>query len=247
MARARVSTPLADPVRLSMLRATGMLGTPPEEGFDRLAGLARKVLKTPVAHGRAARRPPPPRQGLHRPARARQGAAGPRHRVLLPARRGHRRVARGRRRAPARADPRPRDRQRRAGARLRGRPADAPRRLRDRHALGRGLQAARLEAGRDRHPPPPRRLRPHRDREPRRHRGPQAGRGRAAALDRPPARADGQQPDGDLRQGPRGPLPPAQPRRRAAARSAGGGRSAGATPTCTRPSSRPRCASTTRP
>src|SRR6185295_8471052 len=49
MARARVSTPLADPVRLSMLRATSMLGTPPEEGFDRLAGLARKVLKTPVA------------------------------------------------------------------------------------------------------------------------------------------------------------------------------------------------------
>ena len=49
MARARVSTPLADPVRLSMLRATGMLGSPPEEAFDRLAGLARKVLKAPVA------------------------------------------------------------------------------------------------------------------------------------------------------------------------------------------------------
>ncbi len=48
MARARVSSPLADPVRLSMLRATGMLGSPPEEAFDRLAGLARKILKAPV-------------------------------------------------------------------------------------------------------------------------------------------------------------------------------------------------------
>ena len=48
MARARVSSPLADPVRLAMLRATGLLGTPPEEAFDRLAGLARKVLETPV-------------------------------------------------------------------------------------------------------------------------------------------------------------------------------------------------------
>jgi PAS domain S-box-containing protein len=49
MARARVSNPLADPVRLSMLRRTGMLGSPPEEAFDRLAGLARTVLKAPVA------------------------------------------------------------------------------------------------------------------------------------------------------------------------------------------------------
>ena len=32
-----------------MLRNTGMLGSPPEEAFDRLAGLARKVLKAPVA------------------------------------------------------------------------------------------------------------------------------------------------------------------------------------------------------
>ncbi len=31
-----------------MLRATGMLGSPPEEAFDRLAGLARKILKAPV-------------------------------------------------------------------------------------------------------------------------------------------------------------------------------------------------------
>jgi two-component system sensor histidine kinase/response regulator len=48
MARARVSDPLADPVRLAMLRSTGLVGTPQEEAFDRLAGLARKVLKAPV-------------------------------------------------------------------------------------------------------------------------------------------------------------------------------------------------------
>ena len=49
MARARVSNPLADSVRLTALRATGLLGAPQEEAFDRLAGLARKVLKAPVA------------------------------------------------------------------------------------------------------------------------------------------------------------------------------------------------------
>jgi PAS domain S-box-containing protein len=32
-----------------MLRGTGLLGSPPEEAFDRLAGLARKVFKTPIA------------------------------------------------------------------------------------------------------------------------------------------------------------------------------------------------------
>jgi len=48
MPRARVSDPLADPVRLAMLRSTGLLGTPHEAAFDRLAGLARKVLKAPA-------------------------------------------------------------------------------------------------------------------------------------------------------------------------------------------------------
>jgi len=48
MPRARVSTPLADPVRLARLRGTGLLGSPREAAFDRLAGLARKVLKAPV-------------------------------------------------------------------------------------------------------------------------------------------------------------------------------------------------------
>jgi PAS domain S-box-containing protein len=48
MARARVRNPLSDPVRIAMLRATGLLGSPQEEAFDRLAGLARKVLKAPV-------------------------------------------------------------------------------------------------------------------------------------------------------------------------------------------------------
>jgi len=32
-----------------VLRGTGLAGTPPEEAFDRLAGLARKILKTPIA------------------------------------------------------------------------------------------------------------------------------------------------------------------------------------------------------
>ena len=62
MARARVRNPLADPVRVAMLRGTGLLGTTPEEAFDRLAGLARKVLKAPDRDGHAARRPPPARQ-----------------------------------------------------------------------------------------------------------------------------------------------------------------------------------------
>jgi PAS domain S-box-containing protein len=48
MARARAKNPLADPVRLAMLRSTGLLSTPHEDAFDRLAGLARKVLKAPV-------------------------------------------------------------------------------------------------------------------------------------------------------------------------------------------------------
>src|SRR5215210_6178708 len=48
MARARVRNPLSDPVRVAKLRATGLLGSPQEEAFDRLAGLAVKVLKAPV-------------------------------------------------------------------------------------------------------------------------------------------------------------------------------------------------------
>jgi PAS domain S-box-containing protein len=48
MARARVSAPLADPLRLASLRGTGLLASPPEEAFDRLAGLAAKVLGAPI-------------------------------------------------------------------------------------------------------------------------------------------------------------------------------------------------------
>ncbi len=47
--RPRRSSPLADPARLRALRGTGLVGTPPEEAFDRLAALARKILKAPVA------------------------------------------------------------------------------------------------------------------------------------------------------------------------------------------------------
>jgi PAS domain S-box-containing protein len=49
MARARVKNPLADPLRVAMLRGTGLLGSPPDEAFDRLAGLARKIFRTPIA------------------------------------------------------------------------------------------------------------------------------------------------------------------------------------------------------
>jgi PAS domain S-box-containing protein len=48
MPRARAKNPLADPTRLAMLRGTGLLSGPHEDAFDRLAGLARKVLKAPV-------------------------------------------------------------------------------------------------------------------------------------------------------------------------------------------------------
>ena len=49
MARTRVKNPLADPVRVAMLRGTGLLGSPAEEAFDRLTGLARKMFGTPIA------------------------------------------------------------------------------------------------------------------------------------------------------------------------------------------------------
>ena len=248
MARARVKHSPGRPRSARDAARTGLLGAPPEDAFDRLAGLARKVLKAPVGMVVAARRPPPPRQELRRAARARQGRARAGHRFLLPARRDHRGGARRQRRARARADARPRDRQVGDGARLRRRPAGALRRVRHRRPVGHRLEAPRLEAGRDRDPPRPRRLGADRDRDARGHRGAQAGRDRAAALDGPPARADGQQPDGDLRQGPRGPLPVPQPRRRAAARApgVGGDRQARrrAAPARAR---EPRCASTTRP
>jgi GAF domain-containing protein len=48
MARARVKNPLADPVRLAALRGTGLIGAPREDAFDRLSGLARKVLQVPI-------------------------------------------------------------------------------------------------------------------------------------------------------------------------------------------------------
>lgn len=41
--------PAADPQRLAALRATGLLDTPPAEGFDRLTDLVRRVLAVPVA------------------------------------------------------------------------------------------------------------------------------------------------------------------------------------------------------
>jgi GAF domain-containing protein len=40
---------LKDPARLAALRATGLLDTPPEAAFDRLARVAAKVLDVPVA------------------------------------------------------------------------------------------------------------------------------------------------------------------------------------------------------
>ena len=39
---------LNDPARIAALRATGMLDSPPERAFDRLAGVARRVLGAPV-------------------------------------------------------------------------------------------------------------------------------------------------------------------------------------------------------
>ena len=41
--------PLADPVRVAMLRGTGLLGAPPDEALDRLAALAGTVLEAPIA------------------------------------------------------------------------------------------------------------------------------------------------------------------------------------------------------
>jgi len=49
MARARPTPALADPDRLAAVRATGLIERPPEEAFDRLANLARRVLRTPIA------------------------------------------------------------------------------------------------------------------------------------------------------------------------------------------------------
>jgi hypothetical protein len=41
--------PIRDPDRLRAVRAAHILGTPPEDSFDRLAGLAARVLNAPVA------------------------------------------------------------------------------------------------------------------------------------------------------------------------------------------------------
>jgi transcriptional regulator with GAF, ATPase, and Fis domain len=46
--RAR-STPAGDPKRLRALRATGLLDSPPEEEFDRITEIVRRVLAVPVA------------------------------------------------------------------------------------------------------------------------------------------------------------------------------------------------------
>ena len=44
-----MKNPLADPVRVAMLRGTGLLGAPPDEALDRLAALAGTVLEAPIA------------------------------------------------------------------------------------------------------------------------------------------------------------------------------------------------------
>lgn len=44
-----VSEPLKEATRLALLRATGLLETPPEESFDRLTRLATRLLEVPVA------------------------------------------------------------------------------------------------------------------------------------------------------------------------------------------------------
>src|SRR3954454_2304295 len=48
-AAAAPSPVLSDPVRLAALRATALLDSEPEEGFDRLTSLASRVLDVPVA------------------------------------------------------------------------------------------------------------------------------------------------------------------------------------------------------
>lgn len=47
--RSRWSAVISDPQRLAALAATGLLDSPPEESFERLARLARRTLHTPVA------------------------------------------------------------------------------------------------------------------------------------------------------------------------------------------------------
>ena len=49
MRRSRVKNPLADPVRIAMLRGSGLLAAPPDEGLERLAALAGKVMRAPIA------------------------------------------------------------------------------------------------------------------------------------------------------------------------------------------------------
>jgi PAS domain S-box-containing protein len=44
-----LSSPLADPDRLAVLRRTNLLDTPAEEAFDRLVRLAGRVLRAPIA------------------------------------------------------------------------------------------------------------------------------------------------------------------------------------------------------
>jgi hypothetical protein len=46
---AEVPAQVYDPARLEAVRATGLLDTPAEENFDRLAGLAATLLRTPHA------------------------------------------------------------------------------------------------------------------------------------------------------------------------------------------------------
>ena len=80
MPRARVKSPLADPLRVATLRGTGLLGNQKTDAFDRLANLARTFVGAPIAMVDAARRYAPARAQPHRAARPRQGAAARRSR-----------------------------------------------------------------------------------------------------------------------------------------------------------------------
>ena len=197
MPRARVKNPLADPVRLAMLRSTGLLKHAARGRLERNWPGYAQGPQGAGRHGVAARRPPPPRQELRRAAELAKAGARAGHRFLLPARRHSRRPRKPSSTTRASTSSRATSRSSsRGGARLRRRPRSV---LSGGFVIG-ALSVTdskpRLEAERDRAPPRPRGLGADRDRDAPGHRGAQAGRDRAAALEGPPARADGQHPDG---------------------------------------------------
>ena len=212
MARARVKNPLADPVRVATLRATGLLGNQKTDAFDRLANLAATFVGAPIAmvtllddtHLHALSRIGPP--DLAKSGRAPvketfcQHVVASTEPLIVDDAREHE-LAKGLAVV-------------KSGKALAY--AGIPLRLPSGLVLGTlcvaDAHAARLEARGDLGPRGPRAVGGDRDRDARRHRGAQAGRDRPPALQRPPPRPDGQQPGGDLRQGPRG--PPAVPQRR---------------------------------